>query len=150
MVSSSLARLILPAHSSIWRQRFKEKYDMPKGRTSTEIKIEYQARAIVLYESVSFKGGENDKSQLWLEVLRTLLLEACFPFSASFHAPCSRNLDRVKEIVCRSDFLHRPISGSGRQRAPSDQYCAIQLVRLSCFKHRGEDVCRGQRANIDN
>jgi hypothetical protein len=106
---------------------------MPKEHSSLEYKLEYRTRAIVMAESVSFKGGENDKSELWLEVVRTLLLESCFSYSANSGASHSKNMELVREMIRRSDFLNRPIRGYGRRRAafPSDQYCAIQLVRLS-------------------
>lgn len=124
---------MLPSHSSVWRKRFEDQYDLPLGHDSTEIKIEYQTRAIVLAEKVSFKNGEQEEQELWLEVIKTLIVESYHP--ATSDPPLhSKNLDRIQEVLCISDFLHRPVSGYGQrlQHRPSDSFCAVQLVRTSC------------------
>jgi hypothetical protein len=124
-VCASVAYRVLPSHSSVWRKRFEDQYDLPQGHDSTEIKIEYQMRAIVLGEKVSFRHEEQEEQVLWLEVIKTLLLESYHP-----QVSHSKNLDRVGDVLYNSDFLHRPISGHGQrsQHPPSHSFCAVQLV----------------------
>lgn len=106
---------------------------MPYERSSTEIKIEYKTRAIVLPQKISFKLGEKEAQTLWLEVVKTLLLESfCSSSHTSSTPPASKNLDRIREVLSDSDFMKRPVSGYSSRRAkrsPSNLFCAVQLVR---------------------
>lgn len=127
-----MAYQVLPSHSSIWRRRFENQYDSPRGHNSAEIKIEYQTRAIVLAQKISFRHGEKEEQELWLEVIKTLLLESYRSRTISGPPPShSKNLDRISEVLRHSDFLYRPVSGCGQrsQKPPSDSFCAVQLVR---------------------
>lgn len=71
---SSLTAILNPPSSGIWRQRFLDLYDPPQGRTSEEVKVEYQIRSLVLRQNISFRYGEGPKQELWLGVVKTLLI----------------------------------------------------------------------------
>lgn len=71
---SSIAAILHPSSSGIWRQRFRALYDPPHGRTSEEIKVGYQIRSLVLRQNFPFRYGEGPKQELWLEVVKTLLI----------------------------------------------------------------------------
>lgn len=72
---SSLAAILIPPGSGIWRRRFRALYDPPpSNKTSEEIKVEYQIRSLVLRQSIPFHYGEGPKQELWLEVVKTLLI----------------------------------------------------------------------------
>ena len=124
-----LAAKTLPGHSSIWRSRFTDLYDVIRHYASDEVKVEYQIRAIVLSQSISFKFGQKEAQTLWLEVLRDLLresyclLESNGPFT-------SKNHQKIRDILSSSEFLNRPVSGYSQKDAgpPSDLFCATQLV----------------------
>lgn len=127
-----ISEKLLPPHSSIWRRRFTDRYDVPQERSSAEIKIEYQIRAIVLSQKISFKRGEREAQTLWLEVVKTLLLESySSPSPTNSTSFTSKNLNRIREVLTDSDSMNRPVSGYGRRskRSPSDLFCAVQLVR---------------------
>jgi hypothetical protein len=121
----------LPAHSSIWRQRFKDLYGIPQGRSSSELKVEYQIRSIVLSQKINFRYGQKEEQTLWLEVLRDILLEALESTSTDEHT-ASKLLERIRETLHDSEFLNRPLSGYGDKKAdaPSELFCAVQLVSL--------------------
>jgi hypothetical protein len=78
--------------------------------------------------------GERREQTLWLEVIKTLLLESFLPASKD-NGRCgdSKNLARVHEALVGSEFMNRPVSGYGRRfkRAPSDTFYAVQLVSWS-------------------
>lgn len=124
-----LAAKTLPGHSSIWRSRFTDLYDVIRHYASDEVKVEYQIRAIVLSQSISFKFGQKEAQTLWLEVLRDLLREA-YCLLESNGSFTSKNHQKIRDILSSSEFLNRPVSGYSQKDAgpPSDLFCATQLV----------------------
>ncbi|PKX93200.1 uncharacterized protein P174DRAFT_391941 [Aspergillus novofumigatus IBT 16806] len=131
-----LARAILPAHSSIWRQRFKDLYGIPQRRSSSELKLEYQIRSIVLSQKINFRYGQKKEQTLWLEVLRDMLLEALESAPTDEHT-ASKLLEQIRKTLHNSEFLNRPVSGYGDTNAgaPSDLFYAVQL----CLTHLALD-----------
>ncbi|KAJ9198493.1 hypothetical protein DTO021D3_5164 [Paecilomyces variotii] len=129
LTCTSLNAILLSTTSSIWRRRFKEKYDLPRGKSSAQIKFEYQTRSIVLSQAVSFKDGESGQQKLWLEVIQLLLEESFSSPYTSDGSVVSRNLTRIREVIPKSSFLERPISGFAVRRPDvcSDAFCAVQL-----------------------
>lgn len=126
----SLAEKVLPSESSVWRGRFRDLYDISHGYSSTELKIEYQTRSIVLSQKITFRYGENDEQTLWLEVMQTMLLESFSLLGVNGKSSTSKNFEYLCGVLSRSDFLNRPVSGYGETnpRAPSELFCAVQLV----------------------
>lgn len=118
------ARILVPnAHT--WRSRFGQKYDIPKGRSSEELFVEYQIRTIVLRQNIDFINRENHLQQtMWLEVIQTILSEALLlPMRVGEE---SKTLEQLKKTMLRSrKFLNRP-----RTSHPSELYYAVQLVSL--------------------
>lgn len=51
-------------------------YGTPPGRSSPELKIEYQIRSIVVSQKISFRYGQKEELPLWLTVMQGILLEA--------------------------------------------------------------------------
>ncbi|EBA27395.1 conserved hypothetical protein [Aspergillus fumigatus Af293] len=127
-----LARAILPAHSSIWRERFKDLYGTPQRRSSSELKLEYQIRSIVLSQKINFRYGQKQEQTLWLEVLRDMLLEAYESAPTDEHT-ASKLLEQIHKTLHNSEFLNRPVSGYGDTNtdAPSELFYAVQL----CLTH---------------
>lgn len=124
-----LARAILPAHSSSWRERFKDLYGTPQRRSSSELKLEYQIRSIVLSQKINFRYGQKQEQTLWLEVLRDMLLEAYESAPTDEHT-ASKLLGQIHKTLHNSEFLNRPVSGYGDTNtdAPSELFYAVQLV----------------------
>lgn len=131
--STHLAKKILPAHSSIWRQRFNDLYGIPQEHTSAELKNEYQIRSIVLSQDISFKFGQNEEQTLWLEVLRDMLLEA-FIDSPKDSLIAAKTLNQIRKTLIPLEFLSRPLSGCNNALSdpPSDLFCSVQLVSIIC------------------
>lgn len=125
----SLAEQTIPAESSIWRQRFGDIYDTSPDRSSAELKVEYQIRAVVLAQSISFKQGEKESQTLWLTVLRDMILES-FHLAGQKTDGGAKTLRRIREALRDSEFLNRPVSGHGLKQLerPSELFCAVQLV----------------------
>lgn len=113
---------IFEEDSSIWRDRFSKHYDLPPGRPSRELKIEYQIRAIVLNSQMSFKGKEDNRQYLWMEVLKTMLEEALQAPTAP--GKSSKTLDCIYETLRGVDFL----SEFQKRGTPSQLFYALQLV----------------------
>lgn len=108
-------------NSTIWRARFADIYDIPKGKSSEELKLEYQIRAIVLPRKINFKQEANEQQQLWLEVIQTLLMEALtisLPLGRT-----SKTLERIQETMKGVNFLSH-----AKREKPSELFCAVQLV----------------------
>ncbi|GAA82540.1 hypothetical protein ASPFODRAFT_185553 [Aspergillus luchuensis CBS 106.47] len=123
-----LAAKTLPGHSSIWRSRFIDLYDVTRQYASNEVKVEYQIRAIVLSQSISFKFGQKEAQTLWLEVLRDMLRESYWLLESN--GPyTSKNHQKIRDILSNSELLNRPVSGYSQKDAgsPSDLFCATQL-----------------------
>lgn len=116
----------MPAESLIWRRLFKDTYDIPRQRSSIELKTEYQTRSIVLAQKISFECGEGEGQTLWLEVLRDMLLESF----ESTDPPASKNIERIQSAPSTSEFLDRPSNGYSQHKPdpPSELFCAVQLV----------------------
>lgn len=129
---------LLSDKSSIWRRRFKEKYDLPRDKSSTQIKLEYQIRSIILSRAVSFKDGEGDQQKLWLDVIQLLLQESLSAYKGDHKDSSeSKSLTRISAAVSKSSFLKRPVSGFAirSQDLCSDSFCTVQLVRPECLNH---------------
>lgn len=97
----------------------------PQGKTSEELMLEYQARAIVLRQTITFKPGGReirlkDKQALWLGVIHTMLSEA---FEASLQSQESKNYDLIREVMRKGEFLNSP-----KTKHPSEVFYAVQIV----------------------
>ncbi|KAJ5787397.1 hypothetical protein N7457_002387 [Penicillium paradoxum] len=117
---------VFEAESAVWRDRFSKHYDLPAGKPSKQLKIEYQIRAIVLDPQISFGGVEDDRQYLWMEVIKTMLEES----QQATVAPgkISKTLDCIGETLKRVDFL----SEFQKQGTISQLFYALQLC-LSPF-----------------
>ncbi|KAJ5714994.1 uncharacterized protein N7483_012175 [Penicillium malachiteum] len=114
------ARILAPnAHT--WRARFGQKYDIPKGRSSEELFVEYQIRAIVLGQKIDFENRIPRLEQtIWLEVIRTMSLEALLlPLRVGEK---SKTFEQLKERIRSVSFLDRP-----KNSHPSELFYAVQL-----------------------
>ncbi|GKZ83781.1 hypothetical protein AnigIFM56816_008877 [Aspergillus niger] len=98
-----LAAKTLPAHSSIWRSRFSDIYDVTRQYASDEVKVEYQIRAIVLSQSITFRFGQKEAQTFWLEVLRDMLLES-YRLLESNKPLTSKNHRKIRGILSSSEF----------------------------------------------
>lgn len=114
--------------SSIWRARFQDKYDTPQGRSNSELKLEYQIRAIVLPQEIDFKQEENEEQHVWLEVIQTMIDEV---LTLPFEIETSKTYEIIQQVMTRSSFLSHP-----KRAQPSELFCALQLV--SPFIHESE------------
>ncbi|OJJ49623.1 hypothetical protein ASPZODRAFT_163714 [Penicilliopsis zonata CBS 506.65] len=131
---SSISFQILPAHSSVWRSRFHALYDVSPNRSSLELKREYQIRSIVLRNPISFQDGETEKQTLWLETMKTLILEALeIPYKNGQWF--SKNVETIRRLLCHTRFLDRPVVGSDGVTIPSDLFCINQLLLTSLALH---------------
>ena len=113
---------VFGSESSVWRYLFGKHYDIVPGKTSGDLKIEYQIRAIVLGATIKFKENENDRQYLWMEVMQTMLEESLqLPIAPG----SSKTLQRIQEKLERVDFL------SEFQKGPSSKlFYGLQLVRM--------------------
>ncbi|KAJ5426642.1 hypothetical protein N7465_001712 [Penicillium sp. CMV-2018d] len=117
---------VFGSESAIWRDRFGKHYDIPLGRTSRELKIEYEIRALVLRAPIQFKEKENERQYLWMEVMKTMLEEALTISIAP--GDTSKTLQRIHETLNRVNFLCE----FQNHQTPSPLFCALQLC-LSSF-----------------
>ncbi|CAI7641800.1 unnamed protein product [Penicillium glandicola] len=116
---------VFESESAIWRDRFGKHYDTAPGRTSRELKIEYQIRAIVLASPIQFKEEENDRQSLWMEVMQTMLEEALkLPIAPG---ASSKTLQRIRETLESVDFL----SEFQKEETSSQLFYALQLCLTS-------------------
>ncbi|KUM62002.1 hypothetical protein ACN42_g5123 [Penicillium freii] len=117
---------VFGSESAIWRDRFGKHYDIPLGRTSRELKIEYEIRALVLRAPIQFKEEEDERQYLWMEVMKTMLEEALTLSIAP--GDTSKTLQRIHETLNRVNFLCE----FQNHQTPSPLFCALQLC-LSSF-----------------
>lgn len=87
--------------------------------------LEYQARAIVLRQTITFKPGSRernlkDKRALWLGVVHTMLSET---FEAHSKSRGSKNYDQIREVMRKGQFLNTP-----KTRHTSEVFYAVQIV----------------------
>lgn len=123
LVCKEIWERVLATDSTIWRHRFSAKYDIPPGRTSSELMWEYQIRAIVLPQKVDFKQGDGEWQQLWLDVIQTLIQEV---LTLPVEVENSKTYNTIQQVMTRSNFLSHP-----KREQPSELFCAVQLVGLS-------------------
>lgn len=60
--------------SGVWRQRFTLYYDLPPGKTGSQIKSKYQARQKSLRKDIQFKSGRKAEEQEQLKAIREVIL----------------------------------------------------------------------------
>ncbi|KAE8321864.1 hypothetical protein BDV39DRAFT_210312 [Aspergillus sergii] len=126
-----LAQKLLPGESSVWRYRFTKLYDTPPGRGSSELKIEYQIRSIVLSQKISFRFGQKEEQLLWLTVMQGILLEA-LTITEIDGVVYSKTFERIREALQLSapDILNRPLSGYGNTKPdPLDPKMSVRCLR---------------------
>ncbi|KAJ5665628.1 uncharacterized protein N7477_008076 [Penicillium maclennaniae] len=112
-------RRLLAPESTIWRVRFEERYDLPRGRQARELKPEYQTRALVLPKRLDFGQPENGQQNIWLEVVQTMVREST---TLPVEIETSKTYLRVREVLTQVEFLSNP-----KRIKPSDMFCAVQL-----------------------
>ncbi|KAJ6024440.1 hypothetical protein N7540_005237 [Penicillium herquei] len=114
------ARILAP-DAPTWRTRFGQKYDIPKGRSSEELFVEYQIRSHVLRPKIKFERLSTRLEQtMWLSVIQTMSLEALFlPLPVGEK---SKTFEQLKENIRSVQFLNRPKKGH-----PSELFHAVQL-----------------------
>lgn len=132
-----LAQRILPAKSHVWSNRFQDLYDTPEDRTTMGLKFEYQTRRIVLPQRINFSHGEHEAQTLWLEVVKDMLIES-FSIPSRNEQTTSKTFEVLRKVLFQSEFLERPSCGYGEteRSAPSDLFCAVQLVSQMCLIDR--------------
>ncbi|KAJ5179675.1 hypothetical protein N7492_002885 [Penicillium capsulatum] len=116
---NNLYKRILDRKSTIWRSYFGDKYEIPDGRDSGDLMVEYQIRTIVLAQKIDFTE-DSHQQRLWLDVIQTMLIESLTLPPRSGRA--SKTFKQIREAVERVDFLSQP-----QRRHSSDIFCAIQL-----------------------
>lgn len=114
---------VFGSESAIWRDHFGKQYDIPPGRTSKELKIEYQIRGLVLRAPIQFKEKEDERQYLWMEVMQTMFEEALTLSTAP--GDTSQTLQRIHETLQRVNFLCE----FQNHQTPSPLFCGLQLVR---------------------
>ncbi|KAJ6107956.1 hypothetical protein N7523_009279 [Penicillium sp. IBT 18751x] len=112
-------RRLLAPESTMWRVRFKERYDLPRGRQARELKPEYQTRALVLSKRVDFGQPENEQQNIWLEAVQTMVREST---TLPVEIQTSKTYLRIREVLTQVEFLTNP-----KRIKPSDMFCAVQL-----------------------
>ncbi|KAJ5963367.1 uncharacterized protein N7479_003243 [Penicillium vulpinum] len=111
--------------SAIWRYRFSTCYDLVPGKLYRELKIEYQIRAIVLRAPIQFKGKEDDRQYLWMEVMQTMLEESLnLPIAPG---ETSKTLQCIRETLQGVDFL----SEFQKEGTSSQLFYGLQLCLTS-------------------
>ncbi|KAJ5906225.1 uncharacterized protein N7473_003141 [Penicillium subrubescens] len=123
LVCRELRDRVLAPESTLWRTRFNEKYDLPKGRNYAELKMEYQTRAIVLPQTIDFRQEASEHQTLWLEVLQGMLLES---LTLPLRSDVSKTYERIRETLTKSDLLEHPW-----REDPSERFCTVQLCLTS-------------------
>lgn len=116
------AKVFAP-ESVVWRALFTRCYDVPSVKASSELRHEYQARAIVLGAKFNFAEKEDDRQYLCMQVLKTMLEEA---ITVHLEQDChSKTLDRLYESLKSMNFLKCP-----QKEDPSELFFALQLVHF--------------------
>lgn len=113
---------MLASDSTIWRARFNDRYDTPQGRSASELKVEYQIRAIALQQKIDFEQEENEQQLAWLEVIQTMIDEA---LTLPIDIEASKTYKAIRQVMTQTSFLSHP-----RRVQPSELFCAVQLVSL--------------------
>jgi hypothetical protein len=116
------AKVFAP-ESVVWRALFTRCYDVPSVKASSELRHEYQTRAIVLRAKFNFAEKEDDHQYLCMQVLKTMLEEA---ITVHVEQDChSKTLDRLYESLKSMNLLRYP-----RKENPSELFFALQLVHF--------------------
>lgn len=111
---------MLASDSAVWRARFNGRYDTPQGRGTSELKLEYQVRAIVLRQKIDFQQEESEQQLVWLEVIQTMIDEA---LTLPFDIETSKTYKAIQQVMTATSFLSHP-----KPVQPSELFCAVQLV----------------------
>ncbi|KAJ5934682.1 Major facilitator superfamily domain general substrate transporter [Penicillium verhagenii] len=109
-------------NTALWRVRFKQTYDLPQGRSSQELMVEYQTRMIVLGRGTDFRDYSHAQQKFWLEVFQTMISEVIdLPWQI---AVASKTYQQIQNEVCDIQFLSQP---NFKGKHP-EAFCAVQLA----------------------
>ncbi|KAJ5320476.1 hypothetical protein N7508_000759 [Penicillium antarcticum] len=112
---------IYAPESALWRTLFANRYDVLSLRPSNEFRNEYLIRAIILGAKFHFAEKEDDRQNMCMEVMKTMLEEV---ITVHLKAGCpSKTLDRLRVSLSTMDFLKCP-----QKNEPSERFFALQLA----------------------
>ncbi|KAF7713073.1 Uncharacterized protein PECH_008480 [Penicillium ucsense] len=115
---------VLGPDSSVWKDRFKAKYDLPDGLTNRQLSDEYRIRETILSKTINFKQQSSERQTLWLVVMQRMILESLtLPLNAD---EPFKTLKQIRKALTKSRFLEYP-----RRERPTELFCVVQLCLTS-------------------
>lgn len=74
LVQRAARDAVIPANAGHWRQRFKDQYDLPPGKSPASIKEDYILRRCFLTHRIHLKYGQSPDEIACLKAIRQLIL----------------------------------------------------------------------------
>ncbi|MCJ1461476.1 hypothetical protein MMC07_000073 [Pseudocyphellaria aurata] len=115
---------IIACSGGFWRTRFNSVFDPSPGKTVDELKTLYQYRRKKLGKPVDFQAGHEADEVNCLRIIRDLAIESCNYWGMGR----SKNIDRLREFVTKSNLLHKLFCGRPVQLRMTGLFQAIQLL----------------------
>ncbi|KAL8727925.1 MAG: hypothetical protein Q9181_005526 [Wetmoreana brouardii] len=94
---------VLPANAGHWRQRFKQEFELPKGKSPAAIKADYTMRKQSFHQHVHFKLGQSQEEIACLNAIRQLIIES---FSDAETSSSSKNIQQLWRFMRKSNLLY--------------------------------------------
>ncbi|KAL8983361.1 MAG: hypothetical protein Q9205_002385 [Flavoplaca limonia] len=110
LVQRAARDAVIPANAGHWRQRFRDQYDLPPGKSPAATKEDYILRRCFLTHQIHFKYGQSLDEVACLKAIRQLIVEVPrSPISASsleLDGSPSLNVRQLWRFMKRSNLLH--------------------------------------------
>ncbi|KAL8700970.1 MAG: hypothetical protein Q9201_005162 [Fulgogasparrea decipioides] len=125
---------VIPANAGHWRQRFKQEFELPKGKSPAAIKADYTMRKKSLHHHVHFKLGHSLDEIACLNAIRQLIIES---FSNAETSTSSKNIQQLWRFMKKSNLLYDAFRWSA-QGAADESYLArttnfLRIVQVAFF-----------------
>lgn len=74
LVQRAARDAVIPANAGHWRQRFRDQYDLPLGKSPAAIKEDYIVRKRFLARRIHLKYGQSPDEVACLKAIRQLII----------------------------------------------------------------------------
>ncbi|KAL8653959.1 MAG: hypothetical protein Q9226_003629 [Calogaya cf. arnoldii] len=135
LVQRAARDAVIPANAGHWRQRFRDQYDLPPGKSPAAIKKEYTFRRCYLTHRIRLKYGQSSDEIACLQAIRQLIVEVPHGLMSSssleLDASPSLNVRQLWRFMKKSNLLHDAFRWTRPKRLCTNRL--LEIVQVFFF-----------------
>ncbi|KAL8919617.1 MAG: hypothetical protein Q9172_004894 [Xanthocarpia lactea] len=140
LVQRAARDAVIPANARHWRQRFRDQFDLPPGKSPAAIKEDYTYRKRYLTHLIHFKYGYSADERACLKAVRQLIVERSRdPVGSSpleLDTSSSLNVRQLWRFMKKSNLLHDAFRWTRSKENGTDRL--LEVIQVFFF---GWNVC---------